>query len=754
MTDNWRTTACILCSINCGLQVRAEGRRIARVRGDRAHPASRGYLCEKPQRLDYYQNGRDRLTSPLRRRADGAFEPVDWDTAIAEVADRLTAVRDAHGGESIFHYGGGGQGNHLVGAYGRATRAALGSRHTSNALAQEKTGEFWVDGQLYGKPRCHTCPDFEHAEVAVLVGKNPWHSHGFPRARKVLKDIAADPARTLVVIDPRRTETAEMADFHLQVRSGGDAWLLAAMLAMLIREGFVNRSFVDERAVGFDDLVALLADVDIPDYCARAGVDERSVAAVVRRIGTAASVSVLEDLGIQQSPHSTLNSWLEKLLYLLTGNFAKRGGMNIHSRFASLGGGGGARSEGSPVGGHRLIGGLIPCNVIPDEILTDHPRRFRAMIVESANPAHSLADSLRMREAVAALDFCVVIDTAMTETARLAHYVLPASSQYEKWECTFFNLEFPENVFHLRRPVFDPMPGTLGEGEIHTRLVRRLGALDGLPIAELREAAARGLDDFGMAFLAASMQSPAVMKMAPVVLRETLGPVLPDGAADAAVIWGLAQTCAQAYPEAVARAGHIGDSPLTQGNALFNAVMRSPSGVVFTVDEYDETWKRVETPDRRVRLVVPELVDEFRSLRDERPGGRVDYPFVLSAGERRTSTANTVLRDPDWRREDREGALHIHPDDAARLGLTLGARARLVTKRGSAEVVIELTDTLRPGHVSLPNGQGLTFTPNGGGASVTGVAPNELTSTEDRDPVAGTPWHKHVPARVEPIAAG
>src|SRR5579862_9819160 len=176
-------TACILCSQNCGIEVDLDGRHLTRIRGDKQHPASRGYACEKAQRLDYYQNAKSRLTSPLRRRPDGTFEEISWDIAIREIADKLGAIRDAHGGETIFYYGGGGQGNHLGGTYARATRAALGSIYTSNALAQEKTGEFWVDGQLFGRPRCHTSGDFEHAEVAVFVGKNPWQSHGFPRAR-------------------------------------------------------------------------------------------------------------------------------------------------------------------------------------------------------------------------------------------------------------------------------------------------------------------------------------------------------------------------------------------------------------------------------------------------------------------------------------------------------------------------------------------------------------------------------------------
>ena len=169
-TSDWKSTACILCECNCGIEVQLggkDGRSLLRVRGDDAHPASRGYACEKPSRLDFYQNGPHRLTKPLRRRPDGSFEEIDWDTAIREVAERFAAVRDAHGGESIFYYGGGGQGNHLPGAYGGATRAVLGSRFRSNALAQEKTGEFWVDSKMLGG---YVRGEFEHTEVAIFLG--------------------------------------------------------------------------------------------------------------------------------------------------------------------------------------------------------------------------------------------------------------------------------------------------------------------------------------------------------------------------------------------------------------------------------------------------------------------------------------------------------------------------------------------------------------------------------------------------------
>ncbi|MEZ4390606.1 MAG: molybdopterin-dependent oxidoreductase [Polyangiales bacterium] len=736
----WRSTACVLCSINCGIEVRAAGGALVKIRGDRKHPASQGYTCEKALRLDHYQRGPDRLTTPLRRCADGSFEAVDWDTAIAEVAARLAAVRDVHGGATIFYYGGGGQANHLGGGYGSGLRAALGSVYTSNALAQEKTGEFWVDGQLFGRPRCHTSGDFEHAEVAVFLGKNPWHSHGFPRARVVLKEIAKDPTRALVVIDPRRTETAAMADHHLQVLPGTDAWCLAALLGVIVQEGLADAEWISLHANGFDDIAARFSRLDVAAHCAVAGVAEADVRAVARRIAGAASVSIFEDLGVQQSPNSTLCSYLEKLLYLLTGNFAKRGGMNIHTRLARLsGGGGGGRDRRSPVTGQRIITGLIPAAAIPDEVLSDHPERFRAMIVESANPAHSLPDSARMREALDALECLVVIDVALTETARRAHYVLPAPTQYEKWEAAFFTLEFPRNTFQLRPPVLDARPGTLAEPEIHRRLVRALGAYTDEDLAPLHAAAALGRDVYAMAFMSALAERPELSPYAALILYETLGPTLGEGREATAAVWGLSHTCFMAYPESVQRAGY------ESGDALFEAILAHPEGVTFTVDPYEETWARVDTRDGKVNLAVPELLAEFDALPAalaREPG----YPFVLSAGERRTSTATTILRDPAWRTRDRAGALRMSPSDAESLGVTDGDRVRVSTPRGSAEAAVEVTATLRPGHVSLPNGAGLLSDGPSGG-----VAPNELTSSARRDPIAGTPWHKHVPARLERV---
>ena len=747
--SEWKSTACILCECNCGIEVQLggeDGRRLVKVRGDEAHPASRGYACEKPSRLDFYQNGPHRLTKPLRRRADGTFEEIDWDTAIREVSARFAAIRDEHGGESIFYYGGGGQGNHLPTVYGQATRSLLGSVHSANALSQEKTGEFWVATKMVGG---YSRGNFEHCEVALFLGKNPWFSHGIPRARLTLREIANDPARTLIVIDPRRSETAEIADIHLQVKPGGDAFLLAAMIAVIVQEGLVKREWLVEHADGLEQVLPHFTSLDVAAHAAKSGVSEEVVRGAARRIAVAESVATFEDLGVQMNVHSTLVSYLHKLLVLLTGNFGKKGAEYRPSTLVPQAFNGEEHGT-TPVTGAKIIGGLTPCNLVPEEILTDHPKRFRAMLVESGNPAHSIADGARMREALAALELVVVIDVAFTETARLADYVLPVASQFEKSEAVFFNFEFPNNYFYLRKALMPPLPGLFSEAELHARLAEALDALPKDAVEALRETWLVSRVAFREKFFELLAADARLFAIAPVLLYRAIGDLLPEGLAEGAGIWAICQLAAPKIAPSLARAGFTGLPP-EAADALFDAMLESKSAITFSVDEWEESFGRVTTPNRRIQLAIPELFDELDGLASELERVNTDFPLILSAGERRSFTANTIIRNPEWRKKDRAGALRMHPDDAKRAGVEDGGRVRLSTRRGSAEVSVEISDRMQPGHISLPNGLGLDFPDASGGRVATGVAPNELTCSEDRDWVAGTPWHKHTPARVEAL---
>jgi anaerobic selenocysteine-containing dehydrogenase len=663
------------------------------------------------------------------------------------------------GGDKIFYYGGGGQGNHLGGGYSGPVRNALGMKYTSSALAQEKTGLAWMNSRMLGGGY-HS--DFERCDVAIIVGKNPWQSNGIQRARIVMRDIGRDPERTLIVMDPRRTETAELADIHLAVKPGTDVWCISAILGRLVQTDRIDIAWLQQHATGYERVLSQLQNVPVEEYAAFAGIPMEQIEQAADAIGVTNRIAVYEDLGVEMSPNSTLCSYLNILLFLLPGAFAVEGGMHISIGLnggSILGGAGdvtkevdGYQVEGptTPVTGARIVGGFIPCNSIPEEILTDHPDRFRAVLVESSNPIHSLADAKRFREAFESLELLVVIDVAMTETARMADYVLPASSQYEKYEATFFPMEFPENFFHLRKPLMEPMPGTLPEAEIHARLVEALGVFEPDELDELKSAAKGGLDQFSRACLPA-LGNPKILAHLPYVLYRTLGPSLPDGAAGAAILWGLCQQLAVRLPGQVRAAGHEGEGTVL-GDALLQAILEGESGVaILRFEPGDETqWQKT---DGKVHMLIGEMNDELDKLASyELPERTDEFPLVLCAGERRSYTANTLIRDPAWRKSNNPVSLSINPIDAGKLGIMDAGSARLITKRGEAIVFVEFDDRMKEGSISLPNGQGLTYPNLSGDEEQTGVYLNELTDLNDRDPFVGTPWHKHVRARLEPVA--
>ncbi|EYF04453.1 molybdopterin-dependent oxidoreductase [Chondromyces apiculatus] len=751
-------TACILCSRNCGLRVETSGGRIGTVRGDDAHPVSKGYLCQKAARLTYYQDHADRLEHPLRRQPDGTFVRVSWETALSEIAARLNAIRDAHGGRAFAFYGGGGQGNHLGGAYSRQLGKAMKSRFVYSALAQEKTGDFWLNGRLFGDQRCHTTEDVEHAEFVMFIGTNPFQAHGIPNARDTLRDLKKNPARTMVVIDPRKTETARQADVHLQLRPSTDAFLMAAILAIIVREGLHDRAFLRERCTGFPALEAALRAVPVEDFVRIADVPLADVERVARGFATAKSACVRADLGIQQSLHSTLNSYLEKLLFLVTGNFGKRGGNSFHSHFLPILGHTDERSDRHVrTARHRMfpISGLYPPNILPSEIEHEGADRLRAMWVDSANPVMSGADTEAYERAFGKLELLVVVDVAMTETARLAHYVLPAASQFEKWECTGFNLEFPDNAFQLRHPLFPPRGEALPEPEIYTRLLAAMGAIpDAFPLLEriARQEPAFTRHAGFLAALGATLTArPRWAPFAASIVYRTLGRALTtarakDGRvspAAAAPLLALALGVASRDARAVRAAGHQGNR-FTLGVNLFQAILDRPEGTLFTRHEYDDTWSFLRHADRRIHLDVPEMLTALHALVDE---PLPTHDFVLLAGERRSYNANQIYRDPQWRRVDRDGAMRMHPDDARAHGLTDGSRAICASERGELEVTIELDDALRTGMVTLPHGYGMRYQ----GGPPNGPQLNRLTASEHCDPLARTPFHKFVPVSIRAV---
>ena len=752
-------SACNLCSLNCGIEIEVnpETREFVKITGDKDHPLSQGYICQKATRINYYQNHDQRLNSPLRKNASGQFEKISWDAAIREIADKLVAIRDNHGGETIAYAGGGGQGNHLGGVYASSLRAACETSYIYSSLAQEKTGNFWVHGRLFGRQNTMYTEPVEDADYVVILGANPMQSHGFQRARRVIGEISRNPEKTLVVIDPRTTDTAKKANIFLQVKPGRDAWLMAAIIGIMVQEDLVDHDFLQNHTTGYPDIKADFMAIPVKEYASIAGVPYEQVHKVAHGIANAKTMVMRSDLGIEMSYNSTLNAYLCRLIFLLTGHFGRHGTNHLTTWLFPLLGHSLDPEEGgltSQVTKTRGIGKLFPPNILPLEIDSDHPKRIRSLIVDSTNPMVSWADTQAQKKAYPKLDLMVVIDVAMTETAHEAHYVLPASSQYEKYESTFFQ----ENFFHLRKPVLPPLEGTLPEPEIYSRLLKAMGELEA-DFTELRAAAFKDKEKpskghFQKAFMNAAFAMPEVKKYGPIVLKDSLGATLPDGAAAAGPLWFTAQMFANKYPDAIRRAGFTADNAGI-ADELFDKILESPSGLVVSERNYDDHWTLVKHADNKVHLHIPELLEWLRKLPEELiriTNLETDYPFNLIAGERRSYNANTIIRNPNWRKKDAEGVLKINPEDAAAHAIKNGDTVQIESPVGSIKILTYITDEVPHGILSMPHGHGMKYGEEVNFKEV-GAMVNMLTSTDHCDPLAKTPYHKNVRVKLEKCSA-
>jgi anaerobic selenocysteine-containing dehydrogenase len=394
--------------------------------------------------------------------------------------------------------------------------------------------------------------------------------------------------------------------------------------------------------------------------------------------------------------------------------------------------------------------------LVPEEILFDHPERLRALVVEGSNPLLSFSDTARWREAREQLELLVVIEPAMTETARLADYVLPTPCGYEKWEQAGFPKGYPEVYVQLRPPVIPGPPEALPEPEIYARLTEAMGLL-AEPPAELAELAAGALEPEGaMAYLGA-LQSAAQGNEAAVIFwgYRTLGPQLPSPALVA--VWAMCHQNALMRGESVLRTlgeAWKDESPFAIAAELFRRILDHPEGVeIAKADVDDPLAANVGYEDGQVRLAPePMLAEIARALATE-PHTDPDYPLVLAAGLRTRWTANTVQRDPGWRKgRGPHCALHLAPADAERLGVANGDDVRVSTRRGAVELPAAVDRKCLAGHVWIPNGFGMVHAGPDGKTLRDGVNTNELVDAADRDPISGCPHTKYTLCRVEPVA--
>ena len=760
-------TVCVLCSHNCGIRVDVKDNRMVAVRPDKTSPITAGYICNKAVTVVNYAHHGQRVEYPMRRRGDGTFERIDWDTAIAEIGAKLSQVRRDHGGRAIGLIGIGGQANHLDGPWGLSFLKSVGSRRWFNAFAQEKTQhnlvDFWM---MDAPPAAFMHADMEHTDYLLVLGTNPKISNRGHNANEYFKK-AASGERKVVVLDPRVTETTRSADRHLRVKPGGDVYFLAAMAAAIVQRELYDSAFVEQGTAGFGELRDALSSIDIDEMATRAGLDAASILVVADEFARAKSAAVFWDLGVELTPFSTLISYLIRVVSTLTGNIGREGGNVFYGTFTPIEWSKNRfeepeRALASGIPAIRALGnaGMFSPTLVPEEVMLDHPERLRALVIESSNPWLSYSDTSAWRAARKSMELVVVIDTSFTESAREADYVLPAPCGYEKWEMSLFPKGYPEIPVQVRPPVIAGPAEALPEAEIYLRILDAMGLLMPAPEELLSLAPMAGTPEGRGFFLMTAMAQAAVAAEAGLdsetqVLAwayKVLGPAMP--APGLVAVYLVCQKNAMSRTEDVVRGlgkQWEGREPFELGEEMFRLILAHPEGVVIaSLDPARNFEQHVGWEDGRVRLAVPEMLGELeRALTTSRDNH--EYPFVLSNGLRTRWTANTIQRDPSWRKGSGPHCpLSVHPDDAVALGLKQGDHATLATSRGAVVLPVVIDDKLLRGQVAMPNGFGMITGFDAAGRSLhDGVNGNELTDTADRDPFTGIPHHRYVRCRIE-----
>lgn len=758
-------TVCVLCSHNCGITVDVKDGAITKIQPDKSNPITHGYICNKAMSVGKYARHAQRVEYPMRRRSDGSFEQIDWETALSEIAQKLTEIREAHSPKAIGLVGIGGQANHMGGAYGLNLMSGIGSKRWYNAFAQEKHQHFLISHWMFdAPPSAFYHPDISNASFLLIMGTNPKISNRGHNANDTFRTLSNDDDVRMVIVDPRETETTRLADHHLKAKPGTDAYLLLGIAATLTREeGLVDSAYIAQNTSGYDALCDALKSVDVDEMARRCGLSRDDIVQTAREFAAADRAAIMWDLAIEQIPFSTLVSYLIHLIPSLTGNVGKRGGMHFMGtatppewnpkRFDEP-----ERAHVSGIRSISALGGfaMFSPTLVPEEVLSDREDRLRAIIVEGSNPYLSYSDTSRWREARKKLDLMVVIEPAMTETAWEADYVLPVPTGYEKWEQAGFPKGYPGIYMQLRPPVLPAQGDVLPEPEIYVQLSEKMGLVPPVPekLVTLSKDALTP-EGAGAFLMEAQQAAPNANAMIAWTYR-TVGEQLPSPALSA--IWLQSFGNALTRPEAIKRAlgdRISGEDPFTIGHELFQLILAHPEGLeIARLNPETNLQDHLGWEDKKIRLLPEELVAEIKRCEETPPETDEKYPFVLAAGLRTSWTANTIQRDPAWRKgRGPHCTLHLSPQDAETLGIETGSQISVSTRRGRVELPAEIDKRCQPGHVWIPNGFGM-ITPNSDPKRpvLDGVNTNELTDVADRDPISGCPHHKYTLCQLEPVA--
>ncbi|CAN5890385.1 molybdopterin oxidoreductase family protein [soil metagenome] len=756
MTTAERTAfrTCPLCEAGCGLEINVAGERVTRIRGDRDDVFSHGFICPKGSTLRQLDEDPDRLRQPLVRR-HGELVEVGWDEAYAEVARLLEPVLTAGNRDALGVYVGNPNAHNLSALlYLKPLLKALGTRNVYSASTVDQRPKELSSSWLFGGGLTIPVPDVDRTDYLLVLGANPYASNGsLATAPDWPGRIEAMRARggRLVVVDPRRSRTAEEADWHLAIRPGTDALLLAGLVTALAEADRVDPGPVSPYLRGLDEVLAALAQFT-PDAVAEVvGIDADDIRRLARELADAPTAAVYGRIGTTTAEFGTLASWLVDVLNVCTGNLDRPGGA-MFARAAA----GSSNTRGAPRTGrglrigrhHSRVRGLgetmgeLPVACLAEEIDTPGEAQIRALVTVAGNPVLSTPNSGRLDAALATLDAYVAVDIYVNETTRHADVILPPPSALQRGHYDLALLQVAlHNVANYSPPVLPLADGQPDEWEVLARLAllaRGTGA-EGDPAV---------VDDLVVGALVAAAVGD---EHGPVYGRD------PDEL--------LAELAPRRGPERLLdlmlRTGPYGDGfgsrtaevapgvlPLS-----LDVLLANPHGVDLGALE-PRLPEVLRTPSGLVELDAEPLVADLSRLAAalDRP-----TPEAVLVGRRDLRSNNSWMHNVEVLVKGRPRCtLHVHPRDAERWGVSSGDRACVSGRVGTLEAPVEVTDAVRPGVVSLPHGWG--HDTDGAQLQVAGrhagVNSNLVTDELLVDSLSGNAVLNGIPVTVAPAPVG
>ena len=735
--------SCNLCEAHCGVAVTVdrEAGRVLDIRGDADDAMSRGYVCPKAVALETLSTDPDRLRAPVKRVGD-RFVEIGWDEAYALVASRLTDIRERHGANAIATYLGNPSAHDFAAnlAVGPLLRA-IGTRWRFSATSVDQLPKHVSAALMFGSMSAFAIPDIDRTDYFLVLGANPLASNGSlmtaPDMRRRLRDLRERGGK-LVVVDPRRSETAKVADRHLPLRPGTDALFLFALVHVLFEESLVALG----RLAGFTngvDAVRALAREFSPERVADAtGVPATAIREVARELAGAKAAACYGRIGTCTQEFGALSNWLVDVVNVLTGNLDRPGGVmfpwTAHEPADPT-----PRRRGhlpyarwqSRVRGLPEFGGELPVAALAEEIDTQGDGHVRALVTLAGNPVCSTPNADRLDRALATLDFMVSIDLYLNETTRHAHVILPTSAPLERsnYDMAFHAMSVRHHA-KWSPPALPPPAGVRHLWEIAMELAGRLSGAAGADVEEL---------------ILASL------------LRATTGPgsACPDVSETQARELLAKREGPERVLDLMLRAGRYGDRFRGDGNGLsLQALADSIHGVDLGPLE-PRLPQRLATETGHIELAPPLLVEDvarLRGLLDRRP------PELVLIGRRQMRTNNSWMHNVPALAKGRERCtLLVHPDDAAARGLSHGGRARIRSRVGEVVAPVEVSTEMRPGVVSLPHGFGHAVAGvrlRVAAVKQPGVNSNRLTDETGLDLVSGNAILNGIPIELTPVAEG